>query len=411
MKKKIFLIVYTSLTLLLFSKEYVVDQINISGLTRTKYSTVLNIIGVNKGSVVDESIDSQIEQDLLSAGIFQKNIGVNIVNITDTTIQLNIELMERWTLIPIPVGFVSSDSWLAGGVFIESNLLGLNQTLVSGLFVNSEKISGFSAWVNPNFLDSNYSFGLSTSFNRGGIDHLDISGKDVLSSYNEERLALSISLGRDLKWNFGVLLSTGIEGFKALDPTGYLGNSGVDELFFNNSLTLSYKDLYFSNFFTDGWDINLEYKVSSSKNYLYNPSLLLKINRTFLFNDNYLLKTGINSGWQGSIDYKPIFIGGVEGSRVLPSGQVAIEKYADSLVSFEPVIYSPSWGSFTLPVYYEAGIFTSLEGVNEFWHGPGVGFRFYVDKVAIPALGADFTWDLERGLFKVAVSVGGTGGG
>jgi hypothetical protein len=125
----------------------------------------------------------------------------------------------------------------------------------------------------------------------------------------------------------------------------------------------------------------------------------------------HLLKVSLNAGWQNSMDYTPIFLGGTDGSRVLPSGDVAAKSFTNALLSFEPVILNPSWGIFTLPIYYEAGIYTPLDSEYEVWHGPGVGFRFYVDKVAIPALGADFTWDLERGLFKVAVSVGGSGGG
>ena len=50
-----------------------------------------------------------------------------------------------------------------------------------------------------------------------------------------------------------------------------------------------------------------------------------------------------------------------------------------------------------------------LEDEPVFWNDPGFGFRFYVDKVAIPALGANFTWDLQNKSFRVAISLGGSG--
>ncbi len=391
--------------------EYILEDIHVNGLKRTRYNTILEVIDLHKGVLVDISVEDKVKQDLLASGIFQNEITVNLNVISDDKAILNIDILERWTLIPIPVGFVSSDSWIAGGVFIETNLLGLNQTLIVGAFANADNVSGFSAWNNPTFLGSKYSFGLSTSFYSGLQEHLDIYGEQTFASFNEQRIGLTLNIGKSLTSGIGWNIGTGLEWFEVEDSTGYLNGSDFSDILMKNVISLTWDNLYYSNFFNQGLTTKVKSTFFTSAEDYFNPTIETSLSKSIILGGKNLFKVKVNAGWHDNSEYKPILIGGMEGSRVLPSGNIAVKKYSDGLVSFEPVIFNPSWGIFTVPVYYEAGIYDSVKSEYEFWHGPGIGFRFYVDKVAIPALGADFTWDLERGLFKVAVSIGGTGGG
>lgn len=395
----------------LFSKDFTLTDIEVNSIKRTRYNTILKIIELKKGSIVSDDITDSVKQKLLASGIFQNEITVTLNEITEDEAILQIDIQERWTLIPIPVGFVNSDSWLAGGVFIESNLLGLNQTVVGGLFASDENIQEFSAWSNPTFLNSNYSFGLSTSFYSGVNEYLDNSGDNILASYDENRVLLSLNVGRVYNSRIGWKIGTGLEWYTADDYNAYLEESDIAELILKNELTLTWDDLYYQDFFNEGWSSTLETTFLSTTDDYLKPSLEVNISKNIILGGKNLLELSVNSGWNNSLKFKPTLIGGTKGSRVLPSGSVAVEQYSDGLISFEPVIFNPSWGIFTLPIYYEAGAYNNLSSETTFWHGPGIGFRFYVDKVAIPALGADFTWDLENNLFKVAVSIGGTGGG
>jgi len=397
----------------LFSNEYYLSKIKVTGLKRTVYSTVLKIADIKTGIVVNENSPEEIRQDLLASGIFQNEIKVDLIPVSDTTANINIELRDRWTLIPLPVGFVSSDSWLAGAVFIESNLAGLNQTLVAGAFTGSEYFQGFGAWSNPSFFGSKYSFGLSASYYFGLIEHLDISGENILASFDKSEISSRIRFGRSLPLGFSVEGSSGIKSLKSEEATGYLGTDSEYLLYWENGFTLRYEDLIYKSFFNEGWSLKLTTDVSVILNGKgYELGIEFNLSRNFILADRHLLRAEISAAWQNSSDTNSLYIGGTEGSRALPSGDVAVRYYSSGVVSFEPVIFKPKWGIFTLPVYYEAGLYRPLHTTKEnVWHGPGIGFRFYVDKVAIPALGADFTWDLQNGGFKVAVSIGGSGGG
>lgn len=405
--KKLTLFILLLNNVSLFSEEYILQDIQVNGLKRTRYNTILKVIDLQKGVSVDSSVEEKVKQDLLSSGIFQNDITVNLNVISENEAVLNIDILERWTLIPIPVGLVSTDSWIVGGVFIESNLLGLKQTLLVGTFVNSENIMGFSAWNNPAFLGSKYSFGLSTSYTNGTQTYVGISGDKTFASFDEKRFAFSLNVGRSLSTGFGWNIGTGLEWFELED----LSNSNFSDILMKNVISITWDNLYYTNFFNQGWSTKVKSSFLTSTEYFFNPSVEISLSRSIIFGVNNLFKLKLNAGWHDNTEYKPILIGGMEGSRVLPSGNIAVKKYSDGLISFEPVILNPSWGVFTIPVYYEAGIYDSNYSGYEHWHGPGFGFRFYVDKVAMPALGADFTWDLERGLFKVSVSIGGAGGG
>lgn len=395
----------------IFSKEFTLKDIKVNKLQRTQYSTILNIIDLKKGFIVDSSIVEDVEQKLLSAGIFQKEMKISFDEVSENEAILNIEIHDKWTLIPLPFGIITSDSWVVGGIFIESNLAGLNQALISGIFVNSENITGFTAWNSPNFLKSSYSFGLSGSVNIGSKEHLDITGENELATFKDESISISVRVGNELplingiKWTIG----TGLTSLKASETTGYLENSKLSDLFWNNSLNLSWDNLFYSKYFNRGWYYNFRTSISSSTDYIFNPEISLKIYKNSLINEKLLLKLLLNTGWQDNLDFSPIYLGGSEGSRALPSGDIATKYYADSMILFEPVIFTPKWGSITTPLYYEAGMYKSLKLDSNYWHGPGIGFRLYINKVAIPALGADLTWDFKNDQYKFSVSIGASG--
>lgn len=397
----------------IYSSEYILADITVNGLSRTRYNTILSITNLEKGNIITKDTVGEVKQSLLEAGIFRNDIEVVLEELPDNEAKITITLYDRWTLIPLPVGFVSSDNWLAGAVFIQSNMAGLNQALMVGAFAGSDSLMGFAAWNNPAFLETDYTLGLSSSFSSGLLEHMDITGEEVLAFYDQTQFTSHIRVGRSLPSGFGWELSTGLKTLQVEKSGGYLENYDKVWSYWQNGLILSWNNLYYISFFNRGWSFRLKANaLTTLPEAALGPGAELSISRSFILTDRHLLKIRFNTGWQDSSDLNPLFIGGSEGSRALPSGNVAVRNYASSMISFEPVIFKPSWGIFTFPFYYEAGGYTPLhEDDLILWHGPGIGFRFYLDKVAMPAMGANFTWDMERGLFKISASIGGSGGG
>jgi hypothetical protein len=302
---------------------------------------------------------------------------------------------------------------MAGAVFIESNLLGLNQAVVAGAFVAPDKVFGFSAWNNPRFLGSSYRLSLGGGFFFGDKEYVGADGETLLAGLNEREASLSVGVGRGYAGGLSWRADTGGQYLASRDGTGALLDiSGGDQFFWKSGLGLSWENIRYTGLFTQGPavrteaeylkdisgpDSQIELSGRASWNFLLPRDVLLRFAATGAYSPEFLPAS-------------PLETGGAEGSRAYSSGSLAARSYLNGVVSLELPLYRPGWGSVTLPVFYEGGRVNSAFGGDPVdYHGPGFGLRLYLDKVAIPALGADFVWDLENRQFKVNIALGGTG--
>lgn len=368
------LIIYSVTTL--YSESLYIEKINIKGLKRTKESTVLSIIGINVGMEISNNTLVDIEQRLLRAEIFQNSIDVSYSKTDNKSVELNIYVEDKWTIIPIPVYYTGSEGWTAGGVFIESNLLGLNQQLVSGAFMQDSGKTAFLAWKTPIGNSSRYTAGISLSY----VEEEEIR-EDITTSLTLERIYTN---------NFNLGMASGFSSRS--NKTYYVGN-----------LSLDWDNLFYSRYFNRGWDIKTDFDIDIPlEDTVYHPHLGVEVRENRLLGSK-LFKWGINSSITTN-NLSPLLFGGTETYRTIPKDTEA-DFYTAGLLHFEPVIWDLSWGHISTPVYYEGGVYNRL-GDLDMWHGPGFGFRLYVSKVVIPAVGADITWDLNSGEYSFTLAIG-----
>lgn len=395
------------------SDPLVLKEINIQGLTKTRESTVLSLTGLQIGQEISEASLDQIRQNLLEPGIFRNTMDISLTDIGDGSGSVTLVLEDRWTFIPLPVGFVSSDSWMAGAVLIESNLLGLNQAVVAGVFAAPDKVFGFSAWNNPSFLGSPYRLSLGGSFFFGDKEYVQADGESVLAGLNEQEVSLAMGLGRSYSGGIAWRADTGGQYLASRDGSGALVDVSEGERFFwKSGLGLSWENIRYTGLFTQGPLVRMEGQyLKDTAGPDSQIKLFGKASWNFLFPRDVLLRFAAAGGYSPDLlQFTPFETGGAEGSRAYSSGDLAAWSYLNGAVSLEIPLYRPGWGSVTLPVFYEGGrVNTAFGGETVGYHGPGFGLRLYLDKVAIPALGADFVWDLENRRFKVNVALGGTG--
>jgi hypothetical protein len=395
------------------SDPLVLKEINIQGLTKTRESTVLSLTGLQIGQEISEASLDQVRQNLLEPGIFRSAMDIRLIDEGDGTGSVSLVLEDRWTFIPLPVGFVSSDSWMAGAVLIESNLLGLNQTVVAGAFVAPDKVFGFSAWNNPRFLGSDYRLSLGGSFFFGDKEYVEADGETVLAGLNEREVSLSVGLGRSYAGGLFWRADTGGRYLASRDGTGALAAvSGGDQLFWKSGLGLAWESIRYTGLFTQGPSVRTEAEYLKDTAGPDSQVVLSgKATWNFLLPRDVLVRLAVTGAYSPQLlPFAPLETGGMEGSRAYSSGDLAARGYFNGAATLELPLHRPGWGSVTLPVFYEAGSVDSAFGGGRIgYHGPGFGLRLYLDKVAIPALGADFVWDLENRRFKVNVALGGTG--
>ncbi|MGL1891894.1 MAG: hypothetical protein OCD02_09725 [Spirochaetaceae bacterium] len=388
MLKKIIVIILYIITVNIYSTEYVISEINIDGLKRTQNKTVLNIIEFYPGDIISDDQLDLLEQRIRKSRLFTNEFSVTLDPINDLETILNISLNDKWTLIPLPLIVVSSDSMLLGAFFIESNLLGLNQSLVSGVMYSDEGFSLFAAYSFPPLSFGNLSYYIS--YSDGDYTKDDFWGDEI-----ETGTIQDISTGLTFKKELSQIIESSISlRYLFEDEFNYIGLAP--------SLTLSNLELLDS--FQKGYNISL--KLNSRLTFddytLENKISANFDNSLILFNN--LFYASIHSGYSfDPIDY-PLEVGGTIGSRVFKS-QIESSFYVNNIIKYEIKIVDFNWGYITLPIYYESGIIEYNDSL-EFYHGPGISILSYLNKVALPAIGINFVYDFENSRYNWGASIG-----
>ena len=177
--------------------------ITVSGNKRTKtfYIKRLYIRCVIKKVVIRNDDYSDIEQCLYNSKLFEKVI------IKKDIEGIYIQVVERWTLIPVPFFKKVSRKTSYGGMILESNFLGRgNLLMIGGVFSNSEH-DLYLFYRDRDFLKSRY---------LGAAQIISIQ-KDIIEKelnnerrgFKEESSIISFGLGKEyidgLSWRVSLL--------------------------------------------------------------------------------------------------------------------------------------------------------------------------------------------------------------
>lgn len=81
-------------------------------------------------------------------------------------------------------------------------------------------------------------------------------------------------------------------------------------------------------------------------------------------------------------------LGGLDNSRTIPgSGLVGIDKFGNLGVAYQVPLVTVKPGTMSAQVFGEVGRWVRSDEAWVTYGGPGVGLRFYLKQVAIPAVG------------------------
>lgn len=388
---KITLLMFLFVGVNIFSNTYTINNIEVKGLKRTKLSTVLNIIELNEGDEIEISLTDSLKQKLLKSGIFTNNIKVEFKPIDSSYTDLFIELEDKWTLIPLPFFSYSDDEMTIGGFFIESNLLGLQHSLVGGAVFKESNTTAFTAWSLPKNVLGRFSFSLS--FNRGERKYLNFLGKEI-DTYNNDSIGLGITHSKEFISNSS--LKTSLR-YMLKNEVNYIYNNYI--YIYNNSKIGSY--------FSEGLYSSIGYYSEIDlSNSFYNKKLDLKFEYDkVLFNN--LFTYSINGAYSIDKDRFELLFGASKGALIIPKSEVLANYYLTNHLAYEIKTFEFKWGFITLPLFYEAGfVETSYNNSLNYYHGPGFAINLYMKKVAVPAMGTYYIYDFINDRYNFSFNIG-----
>ncbi|MGC9313326.1 MAG: POTRA domain-containing protein [Sediminispirochaetaceae bacterium] len=377
-----------------------IGEIEISGNTRTRDRTILRIGRVETGEILGPGTITRLEDNLIKSGLFARS-SVGVEALPDRTVRLAIEVEEKWTLLPIPVFFSDGDSIMGGVVVIESNLAGTAKQLISGVMGGTDGLSGFAVYVDPAVRQSSWKITVSGG---AGTQEEEIDTPDGEFAYLIQGESLSASFG--LGYAFDERLEIG-------------GRVRIQDYIADTIEGISLPaDTYLEQQFSlqGRWDTTRPYGAL-----LRGIDVLLESG--ILFQSAEVIHRG-TAAWfvptaagqrlrlllQGGYGEKPFYledpVSGRDGFRTLPFGKATADDYISVSAGYDVPVLERSWGALVLTGFYELGWYSASYVGSHLFQGPGGGFRVYLQKVAVPALGLDLAYNLESDALVFSVALG-----
>lgn len=373
--------------------------VEVEGLRRTREQVVLDLIGLESGDLLTDETVRAAEEELIDSEIFA-DVTITPVRPENApeSVDLLITVREKWTLIPIP--FFTTDGNTAGGgiILIESNLLGRNKQLITAAFGGSSGFSGFFAYADPSVFGSPWSGRVSAGTGRTDEVHLLPDGTEI-RRYTMQRINAGGGIGyrftRELRAGADIRVSTReISDFEGnLDAT-----PPPEGTFLEPALSLGYDATRPRGVLRLGPEIEGAARIVSGGNentdtgweVSGNASLAVPFIRAQEGRIRLIVTGG--TGQMAPADKRAISARDV--FRSLPYQRTVAERWAGTAIFADVPLLRRSWGAFVLSHYWEGGTFDDSSHKQQFYGGPGGGFRIFLREIAIPAVGLDLAYNM-----------------
>ena len=384
----------------------VITSIEITGLKRTRQHIAQYPLEKFLGR--DASLDlNEVHAAVIATGILQP-LEVELLE-NEGALVLHITVEEKWSIFPVPLVMANSDDFSFGLFFADTNAFGLQDTMALGA------IYGYPSWMavalyqftpNRRGLPGWSSFVMYSSQERKDVDRNEKTHR----LYSSNQLRFSLGLDYPLSEYFSTSLGFSFTDVSLKENAVAVNQPGGDAKLLGISPSLSMKDDLWDGFLLSRRSLNLAYEynhaiVGSSFHQLefsgiYEHSLVpgFRIN----FRSGAIWKSTASDSGIG-----PLFEEGPQRAHVdiLPHNFSA-RAYAGFSLGLEKHLFKVSWGTLSVMGSWQCVFSNGPISGFEFDHGPSVVTRFYLSRLALPAFGAGFAYNMNSGLFQFAFSIG-----
>ena len=379
-----------------------IDSIHVEGLRRTREAVVLELIDTEPGDSINSTEAEKIEARLVKTGIFA-SVEVSLLSPEAGSTDLLIRVEEKWTLIPIP--FFSSDGteFSGGLILLESNLFGRNKRLISAGFGGTEGVSGFFVYADPSLFGSSWSASVSAAAGTGEVETL--TGDETrVRAYSLTQQSAGIGIGYRLSPELRIASRLGFTAWEIADFVAGIDPQAPEEgSYLEPQISVEYDNTRPLDVLLVGpearlaarW-VTLEEGSEISGRAVWGIPLPAE-SRVRL----------IGSGGYGSM---PVIaespISSRDGYRTLPYQATRADRYGSAAVFYDLPVLSADWGALVLSHFWEGGLYETEILEAQGFYGPGGGFRVYIRRIALPALGLDIAYNLADSQLVFSFAVG-----
>jgi len=393
------------MTVSVFSQpDNIITSIHINGLKKTSYSVVEKPLQRFLGQEAQTVDIDYVKAVILELGILEPISVVIEDNYDEPGKKLVVEVEERWSIFPAPVLFFNSGGLSGGLFFYNANTFGLNHKMAFGGIIQKTGWLAVAMYSIPPVGTGHFGMNFNAVFNSGERKSSD-EKDETLRLFN----ANSISLGTSLHYKVNNDLSASVRvyylniGITDSDAPIRPPDSGAHFLQFGTGINLhrSSWDGYFSS----------EENLSLRYNVIFGPGSSFW--NSLSFRGTYErpvfpgFKVSVRSGGIYRKDV-PVFLESDPGEaevNILP-GSFSAWSYAGLSLGFEKSLFRFSFGTISLLGAWQMVYSNGPILGDRFGYGVAGFLRFYLSRLAIPAVGVGVAYNIPAEYFQFSFSVG-----
>jgi hypothetical protein len=382
----------------------VITALAISGLKRTKLQVAERPLKQFIGQEAEHLDMNEVHAALMDTEILEPlTVEIQDAQEGDGKI-LAVEVREKWSIFPLPVVFVGSESTSLGGFFIDTNAFGLNDKFFIGGMYASDGWMTAVAYIHSPVREGFPGWNLFGSFAQTEQHHKDQHNQD-LRRFNVNSFNTSVGLTYPVTNYLKASLEVSYEQMILRETEAPLAapESGARMLGITAELALR----------KSHWDGFLLAEESLSGSYTFMTGLESPSFQVLRFRGIYekSLFPGCKVNLHTGILYEPAVPLLFESSPM--AVQVAIlprsfsaRNYGGASLGIEKYLVKIPGGVLSTVVSYEAVYsYGSILG-DQFDHGIVGAVFFYLSKIAIPALGLGISYNIPAHYFQGSFSLG-----
>ena len=386
----------------------IVSKISFIGLKKTRNSYLQSKIKKFTGKPISQTDMHGLETAIQLEGLFE-DIKITTEQISDNEAQITISVKEKITFIPLPFALYSDSSFIAGGVVMDTNAFGQKDMFMVGGFFSAETKTGLAAFSKSPKDHGIPGFALFFSGSKSIPLFKNLDGDEVLK-FNAISFSTGLTITEKIGEYFTFSNRFNWKSYTTDENSDYPKAQPESIKEISTSLSFGYSKSDWNGIFmsTNSATISAEFGLSNSedKEFRYpmgfsfsigsqHPVSTPKFRIYQKFSGYYGQKNHISS-WQKQS------AGAV---NILPSN-FATQRIIGGNAGFEIALKKFSWGMISLYSEYQIVYIQNTDEKYEFEHGPNTGTKFYLAKIAFPALAMGLAYNVPHHRWQFSAAMG-----
>jgi hypothetical protein len=373
-----------------------ITSVEVTGLKRTKTKVTDYALGKFIGRDAESLDINEVKAAVLDTGVLEP-VSVEFLP-EDGRLLVHVE--EKWSFFPVPLIMVNSGGTNFGLFLADTNALGLRDQAAVGGMYGSDGWMGMALYRNTPERNNFPGWNTMFMYSRREKEEQDRE-EQTLRSYEAAFFQAVFGLEYPFTRKLNLSLTFSFTDIQILDPVLDAPEEGGRNIGF--SLSAAYR--------SSSWDGYLLSERSFSLSYGYMPAFVgssfHELGMRFVF--AFPVVPGFLASLKGEANAKDgagkVFEDSPRGVDILPAKFSALH-YAGALAGLEKYLLKTRQGTLSVFASWQAVVSSGSLSGKTFDHGPAGGVRFYLSRIAIPALGFTVAYNMTTSLPQFSFSLG-----